>query len=472
MEDEGRQTQRARPVGEERASAARRIGAFAAELSLRDIPEAVRRVARDCLVDTLGVALAGSTRPVVRRLRDLARATYAPGSSTLLGCRDGGLTAPGAALVNGAAAHVLDFDDNCYAGFVHGSAVIVPAVLAAAEMRDASGADLLVAFVAGCEAEFAVGAAATPLLYEKGWWTTGVLGPIGAAVAVAKVIGADAATIANALGLAVAGTGGAKACFGTDGKPALCGRAAEAGVSCALMANAGLTGPAHVFEDARGFARLFNDNVFETEAFDRLGGDWHLLDPGIDIKRVPVCLSAHAALDAVMDIMAEHGLAAGEIERVVCDVGPVVTANLVHSRPRTPQEGQFSLPFAIGSMLAYGDVTLVHLDSAVLDDQALQEAMGRVAMITTARWNDLETARRYPEGAHVTVVARDGRTFKRFNGMARGTTKRPLSAAEIADKFRRCAIEVVGEAETQRLLAQLRVVESLPTVKSLFASAV
>lgn len=449
-------------------SAVSRIAEFAAGLTAADIPRAVRAIAVSCLIDTIGVAIAGSRHPVVRRLAELAQATYAPGACTLVGSR-ATLSAPGAALVNGAAAHALDFDDNCYAGFVHGSAVIAPALLAAAEACDASGAAFLAAFVAGCEAEFTVGAAATPHIYEKGWWTTGVLGPVGGAVAAAKVMGADAAAISDAIGLAVAGTGGLKACFGTDGKPALCGRAAEAGVICALMAKAGLSGPHRVFEDARGFARLFNDGIFETAGVERLGSSWYLLDPGIDIKRVPICLSSHAALDAVLDLMAEHRIVASDVERVVCDVGPVVVANLVYPEPRTPQEAQFSMPFAIACALVHGDVTLPHLHADVLRGQALREMMGRVSMISTGRWSDPRLSGRWSEGAHVSLLTRDGRTLERFTDTARGTAPRPLSEEEIARKFRACAGPEIGSAETERLISALRSLDGLASIRTLFA---
>jgi 2-methylcitrate dehydratase PrpD len=442
------------------------IARFAASLTLSDIPEEVRSVARDCLVDTLGVALAGARKPVAQRLAALVLAGYAPGRCHILG-GGGKVSAAGAALANGTAAHALDFDDNCYAGFVHGSAVIVPAALAVAEQVGASGADLLVAIVAGCEAEFAVGVAATPLLYEKGWWTTGVLGPIGASVAAAKLLGGGEDVIANALGLAVAGTGGAKACFGTDGKPALCGRAAEAGVTAALMAAAGVSGPHHAFEDGRGFAKLFNEGVFDGGAFSVMGREWRLLDPGVDIKRVPVCLSAHAALDAVMDLVDEHGLDRRAIAKVTCDVGPVVTANLVYDRPKTPQEAQFSLPFVIGCALAYGDVGLERLTMETLADPILRDAMNRVETVTGARWADLDTARRFPEGAHVTLVLSDGTRLERFNGMARGTTARPLLPAEIDEKYMACTGPVLGDDKARVLLATLHLVEEAGDVGAL-----
>lgn len=450
------------------SSAIERAAHWAARLTLDDIPESVRKVARDCFIDTLGVALAGATRPVVGKMRAVAEAQYGIGCATVFGGKQR-MSAPAAALVNGAAAHALDFDDNCYSGFVHGSAVIVPAVLAMAEAENVSGAEMLTAFVAGCEAEFAAGDAATAHLYEKGWWNTGVLGPIGAAVAAARIMKLDAEKTGYALGLAVAGAGGAKACFGTDGKPALCGRTAEQGVTAALLAREGCSGPLNAFEDSRGFATLFNDGIFLSECFADFGNTWRLLKPGVDIKRVPICLSAHAALDAVMDIMAAQRLNAADIAGVVCDVGPVVTANLVYDDPKTPQQAQFSLPFAIGCMLVHGDVALAQLDPAVLKNPALHDAMKRVSTVTTDRWTaGSEPARSCPEGAHVTITTKDGRSFEHFNGMARGTTARPLTEAEIAQKFMGCASRAIGGAEANRLIGQLRTLEALSSVRSLF----
>ena len=453
------------------SSAIERAAGWAAQLTLDGIPAQVRKVARDCFVDTLGVALAGSSRAVVGKMRILAEAQYRDGEATILGAKRR-MSAPAAALVNGTAAHALDFDDNCYSGFVHGSAVIVPAVLAVAEVENVSGAELLTAFVAGCEAEFAAGDATTAHLYEKGWWNTGVLGPIGAAIAAARIMKLDSEKTGFAIGLAVAGTGGAKACFGTDGKPVLCGRTAEQGITAALLAREGCSGPLNAFEDSRGFAHLFNDDIFLDECFTDFGGTWRLLKPGVDIKRVPICLSAHAALDAVMDIMAAQRIAATDVARVVCDVGPLVTANLVYDHPKTPQQAQFSLPFAIGCMLVHGDVALVQLDPAILDNPALREAMSRVATVTTALWKQgSENARRYPEGAHVTVMTRDGRSFEHFNGFARGTTARPLTESEISGKFMDCASGVIGKFEAERMIGQLRVLETLPSVRSLFGES-
>ena len=138
------------------STAVKKAARWAAALEYKAIPVEVLRIARNCLIDTIGVALAGSRTAVAGKVGVVAAATYGSGDATAL-CGAGRLQPAGAAFVNGTAAHALDFDDNCYAGFVHGSAVVVPAALAVAEAKDLSGAEMLTAFVAGVEAEYAAG---------------------------------------------------------------------------------------------------------------------------------------------------------------------------------------------------------------------------------------------------------------------------------------------------------------------------
>ncbi len=447
-------------------TAIERIAAWSERLGYEQIPEAVRAVGLLCLLDTLGVAIAGSRRGVVEAVRAYAGSACAAGEATVLGS-SWRLHPSGAALVNATAAHVLDFDDNCYAGSVHGSAVIVPAALAAAEASNLPGTDMLAALVAGAEAEYAVGDALTGSLYKKGWWTTGALGPLGAAVAAARAMRLDAHATAQALGLAVAGTGGVKACFGTDTKPVLCGRAAQAGMIAASLAARGVTGPADVFESPRGFARLFNAGVFDDRPFRELGQRWRLLDPGIDVKRIPLCLSSHAAVDGVLELLSEHQLGAPEVARVVCDVTPGVVANLAYARPQTVQEAQFSLNFAVACAVVLGDIRLQHLDAAVVTDPRVQDMMDRVGMLTSARWNEPHLLDRFPEGAFVTLVTRDGRTIEHFSGRGRGTAARPLTDAELEAKFANCATGVIGASQAEALLGRLRRVEALRSAREL-----
>ena len=448
-------------------AAARRIGDWVAGLRRSDVPEPTAAVALDCIVDTLGVALAGTREAAARLAADEALESYAAGPSRLL--IGGRLCAEGAAFANVAAAHALDFDDNSYAGFVHGSAVVVPTALAMVEAAGGTGSDLLTAVVAGAEAQYALAEAVGNGVYHGGWWTTALFGTVGAAAAGAKALGLDGRAAADAIAFALCGTGGLRACFGTGAKPLLAAQAATNGVRAARLAARGLTVPHGVVEDPRGFARLVAADRFDPAALDALGRRWRLLDPGIDTKLYPVCLSAHAAIDAVRDLMAERGLAPCDIRTVHCRVPPVVAANLTYDRPVTSGEARFSLPFAAACAMLHGTLALEHLDEAALGDPALRQAIDRVAMTADAGWSaDPNRARSAPEGAEVSIETTSGTRFVRFCASARGTVARPLSAAEHAAKFLTCAALVVGPDGAERLHRKLRRLEAESDLSRLF----
>lgn len=448
-------------------TAARRIGDWVAGLQRSDVPEPTTAVALDCIVDTLGVALAGTREAATRLAADEALESYAAGLSRLL--IGGRLCAEGAAFANVAAAHALDFDDNSYAGFVHGSAVVVPTALAMVEAAGGTGSDLLTAVVAGAEAQYALAEAVGNGVYHDGWWTTALFGTVGAAAAGAKALGLDGRVAADAIAFALCGTGGLRACFGTGAKPLLAAQAAANGVRAARLAARGLTVPHGVVEDPRGFARLIAADRFDPTALDALGRRWRLLDPGIDTKLYPVCLSAHAAIDAVRDLMAEQGLAPGDIRIVNCRVPPVVAANLTYDRPVTSGEARFSLPFAVACAMLHGTLTLDHLDEEALADPVLRQAIERVHMKADPEWNaDPNRARTAPEGAEVDIGTTSGKRFVRFCASARGTAARPLSAVEHAAKFLTCAARAVGQDGAERLHRKLRRLEAESDLSRLF----
>ncbi|WP_243397788.1 MmgE/PrpD family protein [Herbaspirillum robiniae] len=443
-------------------------------LAAGDIPAPIRAIAQNCLIDTIGVIAAGSATAVAAHARALVSLSAAAGPCGIVGT-DASCDPRHAAFANGVAAHALDFDDNCYAGFVHGSAVIAPAALAAAQYADADGAQLITAFVAGAECEYALGAATANVLYDQGWWTTGVLGPVGACAATAKLLGLDVKQTAAALGLAAAGAAGIKACFGTDAKAFLAGRAAEAGMTAALMAQGGASGPADAFEHRNGFARLFNGGRFDGQAFDTLGCDWRLQSPGVDVKRIPVCLSSHAAVDAAMALVQEHAIRLYDIVAITCNVPPIVIANLVHDDPGTAQQAQFSMPFAIAASLLYGTLRLEHLSAQTLADERLRRLMERVSMVHGAVWDDPAYRAAAPEGAEVSIALADGRMLQGFRDFARGAARYPLDAGELDAKFKDCLgfAGLSGDAASapaRHWLARLRALETFGSVRGLLAA--
>lgn len=459
------------PLSPSVPSATTVAGHWLAGLKAIDIPQAVRDVALNCVIDTIGVSLAAHDSQSLALARAEALELYAPGPSRLFG--GGSLTPEGAAFVNVAASHALDFDDNSYAGIVHGSAVLVPAALAVAQSVDASGEDLLTALVAGAEIEYALAVAVTNEIYEAGWWTTAVFGSVGAAAVSAKLLGLDGDAAANALAFALCGSGGLRACFGTAAKPVLAGQAAANGVRAARLAARGLTVPHGVIEDHRGFARLLAQGRFDVSVIKALGRHWYSLKPGVDTKPYPVCLASHAALDGLRDLMDKHGLTNDDIQSVHTQVPPVVAANLTYDRPTTAGEARFSMPFSIACGLIDGNLTLDHLTDERVRDAHLQETMAKVTMQSDPDWNaNPAHADAVPEAAYVTVKTLDGRVFHRFAPCGRGMVARPFSATEHRAKFIDCAARAIGPLKASALHAQLLTLADLSSLTALSDSIV
>jgi 2-methylcitrate dehydratase PrpD len=316
-----------------------------------------------------------------------------------------------------------------------------------------------------------VGAATKNVLYERGWWSTGVLGPIGSSMAAARILGLGAEKTHAALGLALVNASGMKACFGSDAKALMAGRASELGVVCAELAAKGASGPERPLDGENGFIDLFNDKVFDDTCLSALGQRWYMADPGVDTKRMPVCLSSHAAVDAVLGLVEERGLSIPGIESIVCDVPPIVRANLKYPEPRTPQEALFSMPFAIAASLRFGTLSLSRLSRETLGDEDLSALMARVSMVSGPVWDDPGMRVSAPEGALVRIEMRDGASFEAFLDKARGSAAYPLSAGQVADKFLACAAPVLGNDRAGALLAGIGQMDGPIPLREIFRRA-
>ncbi|MHC8286838.1 MmgE/PrpD family protein [Pseudomonas sp. XS1P51] len=439
------------------------LSRWSSTVRLEQIPPAVLLAAKRCLIDTIGVTLAGSDSDVATQARTISLAVSAAGDSVLLGHAQW-LSAPAAAFVNATAGHALDFDDNCYPGVVHGSVVIMPAALAVTQLRDLDGAALLTAFVVGSECEYALAKALTRQLYERRWWTTGLLGVVGACAAACHALGLDAERTASALGIALSGTGAMKAGFGTDAKALMAGRTSETGVMAALLAEQGSRGPVDIVEHANGLAAMFNAGVLKTLPLP--GQHWNLLAPGVDIKRIPLCLSSHAAVDALKAMLGSGVVAVKDIAEIICDVPPIVIQNLIHDLPTQRQQAQFSMPFAMAGTCLLGEITLGALTAETINRLDMQGLMKRVRMCSSERW-DTERLDSAPEGAWVKVLCNDGRSVERFCAMPLGSAVNPLSQAQLRDKFMGCTTPVMPALQAQGLFERLEQLERTPRVRRL-----
>ena len=446
---------------------AARLAAWSSAVDPRALPADVSAAAIRCILDATGVGLAAADRPVVAATRRLADA---PGNCTLIGRRER-VSATGAAMVNAASIHALDFDDTCYAGTLHGTAVVWPAVLAAAESVGATGAETLAGFVAGVETAYALGNDLGNSIYDRGWWTTPLLGAIGAAAGAARALRLAPLPTRHAIALAAAQAFGSRSVMGSTAKPYLCGVAAANGLGAALAAQAGIEGPADAFASVFGLARLTGGGDPDWRAVATLGQRYALVQPGIAFKRYPVCSSSQAAAEAVALLRDEHHIAAAAVASVHCAVTPMVAQCLPFLIPATGTEAQFSLPFAVGSMLAFGELTPGQLGSATLADPGLRLAMDKVSMTVDPALAASEADRRdRPEASIVTIAMADGRTLVRRVDAATGMPTNPMPDAMLDEKFRQGAQTVLAPRQADALLDRVRGLRHLASIHDLVAS--
>jgi 2-methylcitrate dehydratase PrpD len=301
----------------ERVVAARRDG----------LTPAAIQAAQTALIDTLGVLLAGSREPGARILASTVGTGAGP--ATLIGL-SGRASAPDAALVNGTSAHALDYDDVSPALVGHPSAVLVPAVLAAAEVTGVAGRTALEGVIVGFEVAARLGRAMNARHYARGWHATGTLGAPAAAAAAAHVFGLDAAQVQVALGIAGSLAAGLRVSFGSMVKPLHAGHAARTGVLAAQLASAGYSAAEALFEAERGFGDLFAGDVDWPAALD--DWDWsrpEILRSGIQVKPFPSCAATHTAIDAVLSV--REAIDPASVERIECRASRLATQILIHA---------------------------------------------------------------------------------------------------------------------------------------------
>src|SRR5580704_5932199 len=279
------------------------------------LPREAIHWAKAAILDTVGVTLAGAHEDCARIVADTLGGT--PGPCLIFGSdrRTGPLDA---ALVNGTAAHALDFDDVSNSLGGHPSAPILPAIFAVAETQDCSGSDFIAAYVAGFETETRIGRGVHYHHYEKGWHPTATLGVFGATAACCHLMGLNVAQTAQALAIAASQASGIKANFGTMTKPLHVGHTARNGLWAAMLAKNGFTANNAALEHRQGFLMVYNgEGNFDADAILKdWGNPYDVTRPGPAFKQYPCCGSTHPALDALLALRGEHAMPADTVVRI------------------------------------------------------------------------------------------------------------------------------------------------------------
>jgi 2-methylcitrate dehydratase PrpD len=451
---------------------AEQLAEFASRLTLTDPPEAVVDSVLGRVIDTVGICIAaadGESAPIVRAIvEDLG----GPPNATAVGLRHR-VPAAAAALVNGTAAHGLDFDDTHLPSVAHPSACLVPAVLAQAEEIGADGATVVVALAAGYEVFTRLAMAQydpalrNSVFFEHGLHATSILGTVAAAVACARVQNLDAERTMHALAIACSmGSGVIEANrSGGNMKPFHCGWAAHGAVIAARLAMRGLTGPPTVLEGRFGlFAALCHENWRPEALTEQLGERWD--GPDVFFKPYPCNHFTHAVVDAAV-AMRDQGLRLDAVEHVTIGTAAPSWRTIgdpidLKRRPLSPHHARFSAPFVFATALAGGGglgVSMSDFTEATIHDEALLAVADRCDVIVDDACT-AEFPNQFP--AVVTVQTRDGSIIEERVSNNRGGPHWPLTKDELRLKLTTTAGALADDLESRsRSLASASSIEGL-----------
>lgn len=449
------------------------LAEFAANLRFEDIPPTVVERTKLLVLDLVGIAVRA------RFDSDSTPATFAAvtalemdgGSCSVFGDR-GGYAPPAAALLNGALAHSLDFDDTHAPGSLHPGAPVVPAALAMAEKTGASGHDLIAGIVAGYEIICRLSMALVPAdHYDRGFHPTATCGAFAATAAAGRVLGLTAEEMAHAFGIALSETAGSMQYLenGAWTKRFQVGNAAKNGVVAAAFAKAGYTGASHAIEGKYGFLNAYAPHAKPEIAVADLGKVWELAATAV--KPYPACRMTHAAADAASDLRRLHNIDPKAIDRVVVGLSRkgIDLTGAPEAQKRNPQnvvDGQFSMHFVAAVALRQGsmgwDDYPVHLTNADTLDLTR-----KVSVV-----NDPDVEAEYPRNlaGKVTVHMRDGTTYDAFVRHPKGEPENFVTAAELRTKFATLVKPYLGEAGEAALFSAVMRLETISATDLLRAS--
>jgi 2-methylcitrate dehydratase PrpD len=423
-----------------------------------------RALAHHALADTIGCIVAGIEDRATQAVRQAFAAEIGEaGAARVAG--GGRASEPIAALVNGTAAHALDYDDNFRPGITHASAVLVPALLAVAQGRGAAGRAFIDAYLVGLEAQAAVGRGINPGHYTIGWHATSTVGTIGTAAGTAWLMGLDAAGIARAMSVAASMACGPKGQFGTPAKPLHAGLAARNAVDAAALAAAGMTGRLDILECPMGVAELFGDESAAGWQDMELGSLHVIESEGVVPKRHPCCGSTHPTVDVILDLKAQHGFAAEDVAGVDTLVGIANARNLAYPDPQDEMQGRFSMEYCVALALAQDRLSLDDFTPGAIGRSALRRLLPLTRMRSYSK--EEEAAGRLPH--RVTIALKDGRVLSGERSAAKGSLSDPFDDADREAKFRDCCAGRLGEAATAALYAELAAIDGAADLDGLLA---
>jgi 2-methylcitrate dehydratase PrpD len=443
----------------------RQFAQFAGNLSFPHLSPEHREKVKIYLLDWLGCAYAGKNQPSTKMTLKTAHSLGGKAESTLI--PDGSRTmCLLAALVNGAASHVVEMDDLHRESVLHPAAAVMPALLAVAERQRASGKDLMVAISCGYEVAIRAAIGVGTSHYHF-WHTTGTCGTFGAAAGSAKLLDLDEDQFVHALGSAGTQAAGLWEFLSESAMSKVLhpGKSALNGLLAALLAKEGFTGASRILEGPKGFFRATSTDFDADRALAGLGEEFFV--ERNSLKYHASCGHTHSSIDAVLQATGARPVPVDDIQRVNVWIYQASLDLLEDVKPTTPYLAKFNLPFCIATALIHGHANLTDFTEERLKDPGIRSLMDRITITS-----DDDLTKSYPRKwpARAEIVLSDGNRVKGAVEYPKGDPENPLGEEEVIGKFMGLTDGMIPNAVAQGIVERVMKLEDLADATQLLGS--
>jgi 2-methylcitrate dehydratase PrpD len=420
-----------------------------ARIGYEDLPLEVVEETKKQILDHLGVAIGGYSRPGPKELREIVKEWGGKEESTIFGCSQK-VPAPNAAHVNATMAHALDYDDVHETAIMHSGVAVIPTCMALFERKgNGNGRELIASIAVGVDMMCRLALATTPGTrpLNTGWHLTTLFGFLGAAGTAARILGLDEDGIVNALGIAYHQCSGNGQCVidGALTKRMGPGFSAKGGITAALLAEKGVTGAKNCLEGEFGLYRLYHRGSYDANTLTAdLGKSFEGIHVGI--KPYPCCRGIHPAIDAALALVEKHNIKTDEVREIKLSVSEghyrlLCSPEDAKLKPRNPVDAQFSIPWGVATAIARRRAGLEDFTERAIKSRDILDLTDK----TTIEKDTIFNRSVKIEPTRVKIITKKGEIFSKEVEAPLGSLERPMSFDDCARKFRDCAGQLKDE---------------------------